>query len=151
METPPLGSLERQPDLNLVPLHAHRIGRDVDDGRETQHLARSQVEASPMSRALNLHPLDLAFSDGTAIVRAYVGDGEVLTGDVEDDNGHAVHVDQLALPAGQLIHLGDGEELEAAGLYGPVVEHSGSPRRCPRGPGTRRRFSAALPRPLRPP
>ena len=88
--------------------YPHGICRNVDNRREGQHLAGSNVKVSTVARAFDLVAVQLPLRYRPIVMRADVGNAIVRTGNIEYGDFAAVYFQQLAGPVGQLVDSCNG-------------------------------------------
>jgi hypothetical protein len=82
-----------------------REGRDGRDGGEAENLARANVEARPMARALNGETVQIAFGNGASVVRAHIFDSVEFVIHVEYGNEVAIHFGDDTITGEKVINM----------------------------------------------
>src|SRR5688500_18976949 len=86
--------------------HADRVHLQGKLGRRRKHVAGRHVEFGTVTHANNLRAIQIAFGEGTLLVRARVVKGVVRAVDIRDSDPRPVNLDQRERASGYVAGLG---------------------------------------------
>src|SRR5688572_9327419 len=79
--------------------HAYRVHLQGTRGRRREHVTSRHIEFGTVTHADDLRALQIAFGEGTLLVRARVVERVVRAVDIRDSDSRPVHLDQRERPS----------------------------------------------------